>query len=111
MADAIVTSRIPLEKKTKVQKILKRSGTNISQVINKVFDRISEDGNASFVFMDDSSMNASNAKPFTNIDFNDEKFKRAAEFVDSLTIPRKTRFDNMTKAEIRIDRLKSRGLM
>lgn len=35
----------------------------------------------------------------------------AAAFVDTLSSPKQTRFDGMSKAEIRMDRLKSRGLL
>ncbi len=40
-----------------------------------------------------------------------EDWAKAAAFVDSISEKRSTRFDDMSKAEIRVDRLRSRGLM
>ena len=40
-----------------------------------------------------------------------ERIQVAAQFVDSLSRKTSSRFDDMTKAEIRAERLASRGLM
>ena len=41
----------------------------------------------------------------------DERWASAARFVDSLSRKRSTRFDDMTKAEIKLDRLAAKGLV
>lgn len=39
----------------------------------------------------------------------DAAWESAARFVDSLSVRQATRFDDMTKVQARVDRLKSRG--
>ena len=39
------------------------------------------------------------------------KWAAASRFVDSLSSKRASRFDDMTKAEVRMERLRSRGMM
>ena len=63
-----------------------------------LYDRILEDGDASCISKQE-------ATPSVYL------WKNAAEFVDSIPVKRETRFDNMTDAEIRVERLHSRGLM
>ena len=41
----------------------------------------------------------------------DERWASAARFVDNLSRKRSTRFDDMTKAEIKLDRLAAKGLV
>lgn len=97
MAEAMVTGRMSESKKKKGGNILKREGLNASQAINLLYDRLIEEGEASFL---------------TGAQQRDaDRWRAAAEFVDSLSEHRVTRFDTMTKAEIKMERLKSRGLM
>lgn len=98
MAEAMVTGRMPAEKKARGARILRRSGLNASQAINLLYDRIIEDGNADALTQGRASDNAAT-------------LQRAAQFVDSLSEKRTSRFDSMTDAEIRCERLRTRGLM
>lgn len=98
MGDAMVTGRMSEDKKLRGGNVLKRSGINVSQCINLLYDRMIEEGNIDFLTKE------------TPVEDN-SKWRNAAEFVDSLSEPQTTRFDTMTKAEIRMARLKDRGLM
>lgn len=99
MPVAMVTGRMDSDKKERVSKILHREGLNVSQVINLIFDRIEEENTVQNVLDRNSQQNR------------EESWSKAAEFIDSLSSSQETRFDNMTKAEIKTERLKSRGLM
>lgn len=98
MSQAMVTGRMDEEKKARGASILKRDGLNPSQAINLLYDRIIADGNASVL---------SPGRPAPN----EDRWQSAARFVDSLSEAHTSRFDNMTKGEIRAERLKNRGLM
>lgn len=98
MADAMVTGRMPEQKKQRGMRALQRSGLNISQAVNLMFDRLIEEGNADFLLQDDP-------KPAS------EQWASAASFVDSLSRKHPTRFDDMTKAEIKLERLAAKGLV
>jgi len=98
MADAMVTGRMPEQKKQRGMRVLQRSGLNASQAVNLMFDRLIEDGSAYFLLQDD-------LKPAA------ERCASAASFVDGLSCKRATRFDTMTKAEINLDRLAAKGLV
>ncbi len=71
MGEAMVTGRMAPGKKRRGALVLQREGINASQAINRMYDRIIEDGNAEFLtdrcVADDESA-----------------WARAAEFVDSL---------------------------
>lgn len=97
MSEAMVTGRMVAEKKALGGRILQKSGLNASQAINLLYDRIIREGNAEFLLEEGSR--------------DDAAWENAARFVDSLTVEQATRFDDMTKAQIRADRLKNRGLM
>lgn len=98
MADAMVTGRMPEQKKQRGMHALQRSGLNASQAVNLLFDRLIEEGNADFL-LQDSPMPAA------------ERWVSAARFVDGLSHKRTTRFDAMTKEEVKLDRLAAKGLM
>lgn len=98
MGDVMVTGRMPEEKKSRATRILHREGFSSSQAINLLFDRIIDQGNADFL----------RQKPEAPDDL---RWKQAADFVDALSEKRTTRFDDMSKADIRVDRLRARGLM
>lgn len=97
MNEAMVTGRMGADKKARGGRILQKSGLSASQVINLLYDRIIREGNAEFLLDEGARDNAA--------------WENAARFVDSLSVEQATRFDDMTKAQIRVDRLKSRGLM
>lgn len=98
MTQAMVTGRMDESKKAQGALVLKRNGLNPSQAINLLYDKVIAEGDTSFL-KDESASDKQ------------LRWKNAALFVDSLSQKRSTRFDNMTKAEIRMDRLKSRGLV
>lgn len=98
MSDSMVTGRMPEQKKQRGMRALQRSGLNASQAVNLMFDRLIEEGNADFLLRDD-------LRPAT------ERWASAASFVDGLSCKCATRFDAMTKAEIKLDRLASKGLV
>ena len=75
MGEAMVTGRMAPGKKRRGALVLQREGINASQAINRMYDRIIEDGDAEFLtdrcVADDESA-----------------WARAAEFVDSLCTKR-----------------------
>ena len=101
MNDATVTSRMPATKKMQVQEILERNGTNPSRVINAVFDRITKEEGISFL---------AETKKEKGM-FKKENLVRSIEFVDSIPIEKKSKFDAMSKNDIKMQRLKDRGLL
>lgn len=99
MDDSMVTARMLAEKKRKGARILAREGLSASQAINLMYDKMIDEGEAGFLRPDEHR-------------FCDEaKWAAAARFVDGLSSKRSSRFDDMTKAEARMERLRSRGLV
>ena len=99
MAEAMVTGRMDSSKKARGAHILQREGLNASQAINMLYDRIIEDGGVGFIAKREVMQAGAAA------------WRNAAEFVDALSVRAPSRFDDMSKAEIRAERLKGRGLM
>lgn len=99
MDDSMVTARMLAEKKRKGAHVLSREGLSASQAINLMYDKMIEEGEASFL------------RPDTSLVGDEAKWAAAALFVDNLSSKRASRFDDMTKAEAKMDRLRSRGLM
>lgn len=97
MNEAMVTGRMGAEKKARGGRLLQKSGLSASQAINLLYDRIIREGNAEFLLEEGLR--------------DDAAWENAARYVDSLTVEQATRFDDMTKAQIRTDRLKNRGSM
>lgn len=98
MSDVMVTGRMPEEKKSRATRILHREGFSASQAINLLFDRVIDQGSADFL------------RQKTEMP-DDLRWRQAADFVDALSEKRASRFDDMSKAEIRVERLRARGLM
>ena len=96
MDDSMVTARMLDEKKRKGARILAREGLSASQAINLMYDKMIEAG---FLRADSSRIG------------DEAKWAAASRFVDSLSSKRASRFDDMTKAEVRMERLRSRGMM
>lgn len=94
----MVTARMSESKKRAGARILARDGLNASQAVNRMYDRMIEAGNADFL---GSGVRVGDAGAW----------ERAARFVDSLSEKRSTRFDGMTKPQIKMERLRSRGLI
>ena len=98
MADAMVTGRMSEQKKSQGNAVLHAAGLTASQAINLLYDRLIEDCSPRFLINDA-------ARPCSN------QYDAALAFVDSLVVPLATRFDTMTDAEIKVDRLKAKGLL
>lgn len=96
MADAMVTGRMPEEKKADGVRILQREGLSASQAINLMFDKVIEGQSAAFLAAPSSDRRAA--------------WSAAAAFVDSIPKKRMTRFDDMSRAEAKMERLRARGL-
>lgn len=91
MASVMVTGRMSDDKKAAGLRVLKRNALNASQAINMLFDRLIADGDISFLRDEPQSCQSN--------------FALAAKYVDSISEPRKTQFDNMNKREIKMHRL------
>ncbi|MCI8366888.1 MAG: RelB/DinJ family addiction module antitoxin [Eggerthellaceae bacterium] len=98
MNSVMVTGRMSEEKKARGLRVLEREGLNVSQAINALFDRMIEAGNAAFLVEGSERVPA-------------DRWKEAAAFIDELSSPRSSRFDSMSKAEIKRDRLAARELL
>lgn len=98
MQDVMVTGRISPQKKQAGNAILQAAGLNASQAINLMYSKLI--GQRSAAFLNE----AEEREPM--------QWQAAASFVDSLAKPAhaESRFDTMSDAEIRMDRLRSRGL-
>lgn len=99
MGDSMVTGRMPDAKKRAATRVLQRQGLNASQAINLMFDKVIQEGDVAFLREEEGRRNLKS------------NWDSAAEFVDSLSFKMKTRFDDMEKAEIKMSRLRSRGLV
>ena len=97
MADAMVTGRMDAQKKAEGMRILRREGLSASQAVNLLFDRVVAEGSCSFLYADATDARAAHAA--------------AAPFVDALVVSQASRFDDMSKAQIRSERLRAKGLM
>lgn len=98
MGDVMVTSRMSAEKKEAGNAVLEKCGLNASQAINKMYDRLIRDQNA-------DSIEHREVAP--------HEWESAARLVDSICskVPVSSRFDNMTRGEIKLERAKARGLV
>ena len=95
MDDAMVTGRMPADKKTEGNAILGQAGLNASQAVNLLYDRLIEEHDAGFLTERTPSAN---------------EWKVAARFVDALAAPEhiETPFDGMTRGEIKLHRFLTR---
>ena len=96
MGDAMVTARMSEEKKAAGARVLAKCGLNASQAINLLYDKLEEEQNADFI---------THRKPDAR------EWESAAKFLDALAspVPVSTRFDNMTRGEIKLARAKAKG--
>ncbi len=96
MDDAMVTGRMPAEKKAAGSKVLAKAGLNASQAINLLYDKLEREQNADFL---------THKKPEAR------EWESAAKFLDALVspFPISSRFDSMTRGEVKLDRAKSKG--
>lgn len=98
MGDAMVTGRLAEKKKQQGLRVLQREGMNTSQAINLMFDKLIEEGNADFLSPEAEVPSA-------------DRWQAAAQFIDGLSRKKTSRFDAMSKAEVKRERLAARGLM
>lgn len=100
MDNAMVTGRMSQAKKDAGNAVLKRAGLTPSAAINRMYDLLEENGNADFLMPPKPTRSAA-------------EWDEAATFVKSLTLPFVVdeRFANMTKSQIKAERLAAKGLM
>jgi len=98
MDDAMVTGRMSAEKKAAGSKVLAKAGLNASQAVNLLYDKLEKEQSADFLI---------HRKP------EKREWESAAKFLDALAspVPISTRFDTMTRGEIKLDRAKAKGLV
>lgn len=96
MGDAMVTGRMSEEKKAAGARVLAKAGLNASQAINLLYDKLEEEQSADFLMHRKPEM---------------REWESAAKFLDALAspVPIRTRFDNMTRGEIKLARAKAKG--
>lgn len=97
MQGVMVTGRMTPQKKAAGNAVLENLGLNPSQAINMLYSKLIDEKSASFLGDESATDEA--------------RWKAAATFVDSLTYEKSSRFDNMTDSEIKMDRLRSKGLV
>ena len=96
MENAMVTGRMSAEKKAAGAKVLAKAGLNASQAVNLLYDKLVEEQNAEFL---------THRKP------EPREWESALKFIDAIasSVPINTRFDNMTRGEIKLERAKAKG--
>ena len=100
MADAMVTARMSQEKKDAANHVFEQLGTNASQVVNRLYDYVIEKKELPF------------PETKRKHSYTREEMETAAAYIDSIfVLPVDNRFRNMTSKEIKLERLKSRGLI
>lgn len=99
MSDAMVTARMTPEKKEAGNRVLEQLGTNASQAVNRLYDYVIE--KKELPFPEQRGWRA----------YTPEQIAEAIALVDSIPRKQTSRFDNMTKHEIKRERLVARGLM
>ena len=98
MNDAMVTGRMSAKRKEAGNAVLAQAGLNASQAIGLMYDRLIDERNADFLCEQPAASRES-------------RMASAALFVDRLSSRRASRFDGMSSADIKMERLKSRGLV
>lgn len=98
MEDVMVTGRMSAQKKEQGNHVLERCGLNPSKAIGALYDRLIKDQNADFLFSEKQA-------PSTG------QWESAFAYIDDISACRHSRFDAMSNAEIKADRLKGRGLL
>ena len=96
MDDVMVTGRMSPEKKAAGTRVLEKAGLNASQAVNLLYDKLAEEQSADFLV---------HSKP------EPREWESAAKLIDYLggSVPIHTRFDSMTRGEIKLERAKSKG--
>ena len=96
LEDAMVTGRMSAAKKAAGGKVLAKAGLNANQAINLLYDKLEQEQSADFL---------THRKP------EPREWESAIRFIDALAapVPVHTRFDDMTRAEIKLERAKAKG--
>ncbi len=100
MADVMVTARMSAEKKESAVHVLDSLGANVNQAINGLFDYIIRNKELPYEPKQELGLHK----------YTEEELREAAAYVDSLVMPQ-SRFANMTRDEIRHERLAAKGLL
>ena len=98
MISSTITVRIDEAKKNRGNAILKQRGLTPSQCINELYDLMIEKGDILWENREQTVFSATK-----------EKIDEARAFITS--IPKKSRFSTMSDEEIKLERLKNRGLV
>lgn len=98
MDDVMVTSRMSAEKKEAGAKVLAKAGLNASQAINLLYDKLEEEQSAEFLMHREPEP---------------QEWESAVKLIDAIAspFPIESRFDNMTRGEIKLERAKARGVI
>ena len=98
MDDAMVTGRMSAEKKAAGARVLEKAGLNASQAVNLLYDKLEEEQSADFLL---------HRKP------EPREWESAAKFLKALASPTpiQSRFDTMTRGEIKLERARTRGVI
>ena len=99
MADAMVTARMPQEKKDAGNRVLAKLGLNASQIINQAYDYLIENRTTPFAPAEGKRA------------YDSREIADAIAFVSSLRVPSASGTSAMTDDEIRQARLIGRGLV
>ncbi len=100
MEDAMVTGRMPFQKKAAGNAVLKDAGMNASQAINRMYSKLIEDHSVSF--LDDSD---------SCLEDDPTKWAMASSFINTLLIPLSSDISDMSDVSAKMSRLHSRGLV
>ena len=98
MEEAMVTGRMAKEKKDRGNAVLAQDGMNASRAINLMYERLIEEQSSKFLQEEPDRPSKAN-------------WSRAASVVDSMMVAHASRFDGMSRADIKADRLRARGLL
>lgn len=96
MADAMVTGRVPLQKKVAATRVLNQIGVSTSQAINQLFDYLIQHGSLPFPQEERSQATAAD-------------MTEAREFICSMVRP--NAFSGMTDEQIKCHKAASMGYM
>ena len=100
MEDAMVTGRMPFQKKAAGNTVLRDAGLNASQAINRMYSKLIEDHSASFLDGSDSCLEDESTK-----------WAMAASFIDTLLVPLSPNISDMSDIDAKMSRLRSRSLV
>lgn len=98
MGMTMVIARMDAEKIERGNRVLAREGLTASEAVNLMYDRLIADQSAAFLIPEGEEPARQTGAWQANV-------------VDTISEPCTSRFDDMSRAEIKADRLRSRGLL